>query len=48
MNRNRKLIWKEVSNVKGIKVECCSKVKDGNGRVAQGGGRNEKDFEEVF
>ena len=29
-------IWKEVSNVKGGKVESCSRTKDGNGRLAQG------------
>ena len=33
---NRKLFWKEVSNVKGGKVESCSRVKDGNGKLAQG------------
>ena len=25
--------WKEVSNVKGGKVESCSRIKDGNGKV---------------
>ena len=34
MNRNRKLFWKEVSNAKGGKVESCSRIKDGNGRLA--------------
>ena len=33
---NRKLFWQEVSNVKGGKVESCSRIKDGNGRLAQG------------
>ena len=36
MNGNRKLFWKEVSNAKGGKVERCSRVKDGNGRLSQG------------
>ena len=35
MNGNRKLFWKEVSNVKGGKVESCSRIQDGNGRLAQ-------------
>ena len=34
MNGNRKLFWKEVSNVKGGKLE--SRIKDGNGRLVQG------------
>ena len=33
---NRKLFWKEVSNAKGGKVEICSRIKDGNGRLTQG------------
>ena len=36
VNGNRKLFWKEVSNVKGGKVESCSRVKDGNGKLAWG------------
>ena len=36
VNGNKKLFWKEVSNVKGGKVESCSRIKDGNGRLAQG------------
>ena len=36
MNGNRKLFWKEMSNLKGGTVESCSRVKDGNGMVAQG------------
>ena len=36
MNGNRKLLWKEVSNVKGEKVESCSRIKEGNGWLAQG------------
>ena len=37
VNGNRKLFWKEVSNVKGGKVESCIRIRDGNGRLAQGG-----------
>ena len=33
---NRKLFWKEVSKVNGGKVESCSRIKDGNGRLALG------------
>ena len=33
VNGNRILFWKEVSNAKGRKVESCSRVKDGNGRI---------------
>ena len=36
VNGNKKLFWKEVSNMKGGKVESCSRIKDGNGRLAQG------------
>ena len=36
VNRNRKSFRKEVSNVKGGKVENSSRIKDGNGRLAQG------------
>ena len=36
VNGNRKLFWKEVSNVKGGKVENCSKIKDMNGMMPQG------------
>ena len=35
VNGNRTLFWKEVSNVKGGKVETCSRIKDGNGRLVQ-------------
>ena len=34
-NGNRKLFWKEVSNVKGGKVESCSRIKDGNRSLLQ-------------
>ena len=30
------MFWKEVKNTKGRKVESCSRIKDGNGRLAQG------------
>ena len=36
VNGDRKLFWKEVRNAKGGKVESCSRIKDGNGRLAQG------------
>ena len=36
VNGNRKLFWMEVSNVKGAKVESYSRIKDRNGRLAQG------------
>ena len=35
VNGIRKLFWKEVSNEKRAKVESCSRVKDGSGRLAQ-------------
>ena len=35
MNGNKKLFWKEVSNVKGGKVGSCNRIKDRNGRLAQ-------------
>ena len=35
VNGKRKLFWKE-SNVKRGKVESCSTIKDGNGRLAKG------------
>ena len=34
VNVHRKLFWKEVSKLNGGEVECCSRVKDGNGRMA--------------
>ena len=36
VNGNRKLFWEEASNAKQGKMEYCNKVKDGNGRLAQG------------
>ena len=34
VNENRKVFWKEVSNVKGGKEESCCRIKNGNGRLA--------------
>ena len=34
VNGNRKLFWKE-SKANGEKVESCSRIKDGNGRLIQ-------------
>ena len=31
---NMKFLWKEVNKVEGGKVESCSEIKDGNGRLA--------------
>ena len=36
VKQNRKLFWKEVSNVQGGKWESCSRIKDRNGRLARG------------
>ena len=48
VNGNRKLFWKEVSNVKGRKVETCSRIKDGNGRLAQGEDEVRRIWKEYF
>ena len=32
-NGNMKLFWKEVSKTNGVKVDSCSRIKDGNGRL---------------
>ena len=48
VNGNRKLFWKEMSNAKGGKVESCSRVKDGNGRLAQGEDGARKIWKEYF
>ena len=40
--------WKEVSNAKGGRVESCSRVKDGNGRTAQGEDEPRKIWREYF
>ena len=34
VNGKRDLFWKEVSKVNEVKVESCSRVKDGNRRLA--------------
>ena len=47
-NGNRKLFWKEVSNAKGGKVESCSRIKDGNGMLAQGKGEVRRIWKEYF
>ena len=33
VNGNRKLFWKEVSNAERGKVESCSRIKDGYGKM---------------
>ena len=48
VNGNRKLFWKEVSNANGGKVESCSRIKDGNERLAQGEDIERKIWEEYF
>ena len=48
MKGNRKLFWKEVSNAKGGKMESCSRVKDGNRRLAQGEEEARKIWKEYF
>ena len=48
VNRNRKLFWKKVSNVKGGKVESCSRIKNGNGRLVQGEDEARKIWKEYF
>ena len=48
VNGNKKLFWKEISNAKGGKVESCSRIKDGNGRLAQGEDEIRKIWKEHF
>ena len=36
VNGNRKLVWNDMSDAKGGKVESCNRIKNGNGRLAQG------------
>ena len=36
VDENRKLFWKKVCNVNGVKVESCCRIKDGNERLALG------------
>ena len=47
-NGNKKLFWKEVRSAKGRKVESCSRVKDGNGRLAQGEDKARKIWKKYF
>ena len=52
VNGNKKLFWKEVSNGKEGKKESCSRMEDGNGRLAEEEnevGRNWKEyFEDLY
>ena len=48
VNGSKKLFWKDVSNVKGGKVESCSKIKDENGRLAQGEDKVQRIWKEYF
>ena len=48
MNENRKLLWKEVSNVKGGKVEGYIRIKDGNERLVQEKDEVRKIWKEYF
>ena len=45
---NMKLFWKDVSNTKGGKVESCSRIKNGNGRLAQGENEVRRILEKYF
>ena len=48
VNGNTKLFWKEVSNVKGRKVESCNRIKDENGKLAQGEDEVQRIWKEYF
>ena len=48
VNGIRKLFWKEVSNVKGGNIESCSRIKDGNERLAQGEDGVQRIWKEYF
>ena len=48
VNGNGKLFWKEESNAKGGKVESCSRINDGNGRLAQGEDELRRIWKEYF
>ena len=48
MNGYRKLFRKEVSNVNVGKVESCSRIKDGNMRLAQGEDKVLRIWKEYF
>ena len=43
-----KLFWEEVSNTKGGKVESCSRINDGNRRLAKGEDEVRKIWKEYF
>ena len=45
---NRKFFWSEVSKAKRGKGESCSRIKDGNGRLAQGQDKVRRIWEEYF
>ena len=45
---DRKLFWKEVNNAKSGKVESCSRIKDGNERLAQGRDEVRRIWKEYF
>ena len=45
---NRKLFWKEVSNVKGEKLKSCNRIKDGNRKLAQGEDEARKIWKDYF
>ena len=48
VNGNRKLFWKVMSNAKGGKVEICSRIRDGNGKLAQGDEEVRRIWKEYF
>ena len=48
VNGNMKLFWSQVSNAKGGKVEICSRIKDENGKLAQGEDEVRKIWKEHF
>ena len=48
VNGNRKLFWKVVCNAKGGNVENCSRIKDWNGRLAQGADEVRRISKEYF
>ena len=48
VNGNMKLFWKEMSNLKGGKMESCIRINDRNGRLAQGEGEVRRIWKEYF